>query len=455
MTFRATSAALLCLLYLLNLALGVLAETPSVPADVETSELYQAAKKLTVMTDCPDRVWPNYSWRKLQVVFADPFQENAILWNPQSETSNQPKTMVLPARNFARLAPGGFASGSYQGAYTFLTFRSTSDDTYNLVFRAIHEVFHDTAQSNMPRDPSRGEQYPENWKARYYRWEMLRELRLAVLTGRSEHIRAAVFWNLRLIGDFRADYDNTRVIDVLEGSAEYAGRIGAALASAGCNVTEQQLMDEAKTRVGSDAVDFFKEGESYRLGFLAGLLLRMQHRPDWEKRVASGQRITDILFEKVEPEAQSENSLAAAQFKEHFEKRNNEIRGIGETFFTASESASNYVVAVPMAYTVGSYGASGHVRFPFHGTPLRLMLESDWRFSTGNGGQLRLGKRTVAVVAFETDDSKALVIFPVTREDLQKQKDGTYSINAGGVRGERLLLSSQQVKDFTTWMLVQ
>jgi hypothetical protein len=455
MTFRATSAALLCVLYLLDLPFGVLAETASVAGGVETSELYRAAQKLTVMTECPDRVWPNYSWQKLQVVFAEPSQENAILWNPQSETSNPPKEMVLPAKNFARLAPGGFASGSYEGAYTFLMFRSASDDTYNVVFRTIHEVFHDIAQTNMPRDPFRGEQYPENWKARYYRWEMLRELRLAMLTGRSEHIGASAFWNLRWTSEFRADYENTRVIDVLEGSAEYAGRIGAALAGTGCKATEQQLMDEAKTRVGSDAVDFFKEGESYRLGFLAGLLLRMQHRPNWEKRVAGGERITDILFEKVEPATQPENSLAAAQFREHFEKRNIEIRGVGETFFTASESASNYVVAIPMAYSVGSYGASGHVRFPFHGTPLRLMLDSEWRFRTGNGGQLRLGKRTVAVVALGTDDSKALVIFPVTREDVQKQKDGTYSINADSVRGERLLLSSQNIRDFTTWMLVQ
>lgn len=453
MCSRAFFAALLCILFIP--ALGVLAAPPSLPPDVGASELYRAANKLAVMTECSDRVWPNYSWQKLQVVFADPAQDNAILWNPQSEASKQQKTIVLPAKNFARLAPGGFASGPYDGVYTFLTFRSTSDDAYELVFRAIHEVFHDTAQSNMPRDPYRGEQYPEEWKPRYYRWEMLRELRQAVLTGRSEHIRAAAFWNRRLISEFKADYDGTRAIDVLEGSAEYAGRIGTALASVGCNVSEQQLVDAAKTHIGSDAVDFFKEGESYRLGFLAGLLLRMQQRPDWEKRAASGQRITDILFENVEPEAQPENVLVSAQFKEHFEKRNNEIRGIGESFFTASESASNYVVAIPVAYTVGSYGASGHVRFPFHGTPLRLMLDSDWRFRTRNGGQLRLGRRTVAVVAFSADDSKAMVIFPVTREEVQKQKDGTYSITAGSVRGEGLVLSSQEVKDFTTWMMVQ
>lgn len=451
---RAPLAAIPYLVFLFAATIGVLAESPSA-SPVETSDLYSAAQKLTVMTECPDRVWPDYSWKKYQVVFADSSQQNAVLWNRQSETSSQPSLTVLPASTFTRLAPGGFASAQYKGAYTFLTFRSNSDGAYGLVFRTIHEVFHDTAQSRMQQQSFRGESYPENWRARYYRFEMIRELRQAVLTGRAEYVRAGAFWNHRLISEFPADDDITRPTDVLEGSAEYVGRIGAALAFLGCNATEQRLMDEVKLSAGSDAVSFFKEGESYRIGFLAGLILRMQHRPGWEKRVASGQRIADILFENVEPEARPEDPLASAQYKEHFDKRNSEIRGIGEAFFAASESASDYVVAVPMAYTVGSYGSSGHVRFPFHGTPLRLMLDSDWRFHSARGGELRLAQRTVAVVAVQADDSKAFVIFSVPKENVQKQKDGTYSILAGGVRGEGLSLSPQQVKDFTTWMLVQ
>lgn len=166
---------------------------------LENSEIYKAAELLSIMVECPERLWPNYNWEHYQVIFIDAEQDKAVFWNDQSQTGEGPILSFPPASRFDRYVPGLYQFIKYKDARTMFMRRKQSQDFKDLIYLAIHEGFHNTGQSKMPSMKRRGEFYPEAWRARYLRRELMNSLRRAIKKKGRKGLPAAAYWRRKLL----------------------------------------------------------------------------------------------------------------------------------------------------------------------------------------------------------------------------------------------------------------
>lgn len=94
--------------------------------------------------------------------------------------------------------------------------------------------------------------------------------------------------------------------DIIEGSARYFDMAMNVTSSLGLNATKEERLTLYQRLLTSDydidvRYDGYGDSESYDLGGLSGILLEMEGRDGWQKRVEKGESPVDILLENVEP----------------------------------------------------------------------------------------------------------------------------------------------------------
>ncbi len=422
------------------------------------SEIYKAAEHLSVMVKCPDRLWPNYSWRDIQVVFIDVKQGNAVLWNDQAQksTDKEPKITLVPASVFSPLSPGSFQFATYQGVTTLLIWWDGHQGYEAMVEFAIHEGFHETGQSNMSRAGRRGDFYPENWHARYLRRELIDSLTRAVSKPTADRLAAAAFWEKKISELYPGDVELNRPTDLREGTAEYIGKLGASLALLGCGSSDGDLYRKARKGLRTSQLSFGKELESYRIGLMAGLLLQKLPVKGWQQRAAKGEDLLDILLSDVKPQEQKEDKKLAAEFKNYYEEKNEQLAGVIESFEHKLTSHDFYVLAMPNSWRVGSYTARQHINFAFNGRVLTVALGTNSHFRKPETSlTVEIHHQDVGFLELGGEISGGYIYFPVARDELQLEVDGTYSVQTKSVKAFHLPAKAMRMEGFTTWLVAQ
>jgi hypothetical protein len=244
--------------------------------------LHDAVDHLSIMTRCPQRVWFDSSWSNFQVVFVEKDTGKALLWNDQAKLnqSSQPAISEIDSKDDLLKVPpafGKFWDLMYRGSKTMVMWRYAKDSEGGLILMAIHEGFHAVGQNAFQkRNGDRGDNYPEDWRPRYLRRKLLQALENFSLTGKQEQLHASAFWYQRWTQQFPDDVNRVRGIDMLEGTAEFVGKVGAFLAFAGCEATNASLLEFMTNNIGNPAwgLDTLSvDDESYDLGFVSGMLL--------------------------------------------------------------------------------------------------------------------------------------------------------------------------------------
>ena len=165
------------------------ADGRSLPADADNGALAVAALLTPPFCECPDRVWPGFPGREIQVLLADFRGRRALLWNDLRDGFRDiPRLTAIP---FGELPPL-FTSGSeYQFGVLYgkptlgFAYDPKADPSWSTEVVA-HEAFHRYVQRNWKgagESMERGIRYPEPWGPRYLRRELIRSLRGAVRVG--------------------------------------------------------------------------------------------------------------------------------------------------------------------------------------------------------------------------------------------------------------------------------
>ena len=455
-SIRPTQAGILGTLLLLPLvflacAAGMSAGPPAagpaagapVVAGADNAALVLAAALTPPLALCPDLVWPGLPGRDLQVLLVDFRGRRALLWNDLREGYRErPRISALPFEGLPPL----FTSGSeYQFGELYgrpalgFAYDPKADPSWSSEV-IVHEAFHRYVQGKWKgagAGMARGIRYPEPWGPRYLRRELIRSLR-AVAEGRTGAPGDAAAWLSRLREEFPEALREARAVDVIEGTAEYAGVMAAAVAAAGCDAEEPTRIGEALTRVRGrwDRPD--KEEESYALGVLAGLALRARGARGWEAAAAAGAPPAELLLAPVSPADPAGDMELAAGTKREFAAANRVVRAKIDPFLSPTPG-DVFLVATPSSWVQGSFETGGFVTLPGDGGAERtFVLDMAASFaSPEHGSRLSLSGVTVERSGSPCGEG-GYHVFPMPIRALREGPDGRGAIAEDRVRGKAL-----------------
>jgi hypothetical protein len=429
------------------------------PADADNAALAIAALLAPPLCECPDRVWPGFPGREIQVLLVDFRGRRALLWNDLRDGFRGiPRLTAIP---FGELPPF-FTSGSeYQFGEVYgrptlgFAYDPKADPSWSAEVVA-HEAFHRYVQGNWKGaggSMERGIRYPEPWGPRYLRRELIRSLRGAV-EGKPGALADAAAWQARLAGEFPDSVRQTRKVDVAEGTAEYAGAMSAAVAGAGCGAKESALIGAVAQRVRGRWERPDKEEESYALGVLAGLALRAEGRQGWEAATASGTPPVEFLLAGVTPADPPGNLDLAAGTKREVAAANRAVREKIEEFLSPP-AGDEFLVAVPSSWMQGSFETAGFVTLPADGGADRtFLLDITAAFRSPAYGSLLMLSGLTVEISGSPCGIGSFHVFPLRIAALREEPDGRGSISEKRVRGERLAYDFAR-RDGVVWLCVR
>jgi hypothetical protein len=430
-----------------------------VPPGLDRSEIGKAALRMDALVKCGERVWRSADWREIQVVFVDPTQHMALLWNDQRSRAggaNQPLITAVNAAEFGSPPPGHFTSVVYRGARTMLVWWAGSAE--DLVDLAIHEGFHLFHQHGMP-SPIRGEYYPEDWEARYLRFELLRALATAFDTQKPADLRRAAFWWTRLRIDHARSLESTDGIDLTEGTASFVGKLGVALTEGGCDTQTAPLLRRARQLLKLQPLPIDKDHEAYQLGLITGLLLEQRAVARWQEQAIGGRSLLELLLQDVAPEPAGETDRRVArEFQTFYERKNQDKKSIIDRFLQDASGAEFFNLAIPERMLSGSFRADGFLSFdhPILKVPTTLVLNLHAQYATTTG-TLELQRINVIRSSRPVADGfiGSYVYFPLPRSAFHRNDDGTFRIADPRVRTPNLRVRETMVPGLAPWMIVQ
>lgn len=380
----------------LNLALCLPApQAAAQPAEgLAPLALWQLAHRFTdTVLLCPERLWPNLEWRELRVVFILRGNAAAVSLERAADQTWSASAVSAERAEFRAVdAPREYAilrAGNLRTVVVFLPdLRERS--IHRSVEVAAHEAFHAVGQQRFARAArmERGREIPSDWAHRYARRMMIE--RLFEAHQQEVFLAKAAFWYRQTIDQTAPKLIAMRTLDRLEGSAEYAGALGAALYKEGCFASDPALRAGARLRYlerwGSartrDQLHAFPDGESYVLGLLAGLLLDEAGDSTWKWQVENGRAPADILLAGREPQRDDGYPQLRQSIQEALAQQDGRYLPRLKEMIARVDAGEDYVVAIPARSRIGTFTPSwGFFLFNDGNRPRHFILGVHGRFA--------------------------------------------------------------------------
>lgn len=187
--------------------------------------------------------------------------------------------------------------------------------TSNLLFTIYsHELFHGHQREWVYPDPPMDINTPDiidilakNPEARKLRLALFENIRNALLfpLEQERYLNIAKYWANHYYEKYAQEAELIQNIDFTEGSARYFEIAITCRALFGFDCTKEEMRAHYTKLVMSHFTPKRIEEnialEPYNIGGIAGLLLELNNISDWQNRVASGQRLEDVLLENYIP----------------------------------------------------------------------------------------------------------------------------------------------------------
>lgn len=303
----------------LSMVLQIACGKSTLPDTVDESEqplskndlpsIIQAA--LYPLQNCPERVWSHAETSLAEAQYLFLFADRDTAYSIYSPINNT-NYLALPKGELAEEWLTIYNRGQFQGKSTlgfqFGLFSENYEDSEDGWWGTdipffFHEAFHQNWQhafSYKSSSPSRRAQdYPIDWYPRYLRIATINALYDSFLNNQT--LSYAAYWwdryNTYAL-DEALSIDRT---DRVEGTAEYAESILTAITNLGCDATEESLIKNIKNNKSFSPYDYSidLDSESYKIGEVAGLLLRLHSIENWQSRIEEGETPAEVLLSNV------------------------------------------------------------------------------------------------------------------------------------------------------------
>jgi hypothetical protein len=299
---------------------------PQVPQEV----LALTAKYDLTMMQCPDRIWYNYNWADLKVIFVYPDSDWSWAWDASADEIERISTKKL-----AKLDKGTinksfhFFEWDEQAAMSLIV--EEGDDKFAWLFYfGVHEFFHNQGQKGWKGQHGRMTAYPFEWEPRLYRRMMFDNLKRFLEHEHPVDLGRARYWYDRWAQDA---YEVGETTDGYEGTAKYVDRLAEVVWELGCSATDDQLRTRTYEKINAEfghptsgkILNLASEG--YEIGALAAFILRFSGQPlaSWNARMALGDTPVEVLLEDVTPVPEEAPVQLLEMFKQTADRLNEEL----------------------------------------------------------------------------------------------------------------------------------
>lgn len=323
------------------------------------------------MLDCPNRIWPNYNWRAVNVLIGADGQA-PVVWRGQSGQLFSLPVNQVPA-------------GAFGGMYSFPTFEGKDavafylfdDDSKNFgdrrdkqVFQTIvHEGFHKFGQAGWSSSEvnQRGTLYPISATPRLYRRMIFDRMKEYFISGgaSTDSLSKAAYWNAKWKSQFPDEYKAS--MDRIEGTARFVEVLAPVVASGGCQMSEADvyagIVAALNTEMGFSVAgsSFQLDSEGYDVGSLAGFILRFINRDaTWYDRVAKGSSPLDVLLSNVTATSDTITADLTSQFEQFAGEQNKLVSSwLDADLSLVNNNTSIRIVPNDGSFQSGSYSPKG------------------------------------------------------------------------------------------------
>ncbi|MBU1727302.1 MAG: hypothetical protein KJ880_06715 [Candidatus Omnitrophica bacterium] len=422
--------------------LGVLASQDMARADNDKAHSMCAALKVS-MLECPSRVWPGFFWKDLRVLLVSNKNKTAFLWNEADEGA----CVSLAYDSVPKgLRKNGWNTGEYQGKQAV----SLADQGYGseALILLVHEGFHILGQKGWKRqdDSVRGTLYPEDWRPRYLRRQIMTSLERAFVKNDQKALGEAAYWQKKYALEYPQDLLQNKYTDLIEGSAEYVGLRGATVGIKGCQASEAKICDYLRKRVGElwqkkwnnyKYKATIREGESYAIGAIAGCLLDAQGAMNWKEKVIEGYAPMGLLAESVAPIETADNKTILKQTKSYYERKNSEMKKLLDNYQRESLSREYFSLALPLDWLAGgTFEKEGMFNVREADKTLQYIIGMSADFVSPDGAsRIKIKKEFVRFGdSLYPFGGGGFVIVPLKNATLKQNLDGSFSISATRVK---------------------
>lgn len=325
-----------------------------------------------VMGSCPDLIWPNYSWKDLDIVLARKAAKDQTVVSVRDGKSRQVPSNQFPQEaletSFSFFELGGRQMMSLsvtEAAETSSDLSQAADEVYAL---GIHEAFHFLVQATWKEsDAIRGTEYPISHEPRLVRRLLFDRLKSAFLDPkkRDAYLGYASFWFEKWKANY--PYELKTTTDGYEGTARYADAVAKILQSKGCGAKKSEfdhlLAATVQTELGSSVsgTELALDAEGYEIGSLAAFILQYQMgHTSWMAEIASGKTPVEVLLSGVT--AVLDNSIdpkLRKQFETSGIKAQKEAEALVGESVQRTNDPSAVIIALPQNWFNGSYSPLG------------------------------------------------------------------------------------------------
>lgn len=251
------------------------------------------------MVNCPQKIWPNYDWNGLKVIFVYPKKGTSWIWDAVSQNFTAVPNKKLPSRVLGRL----FNTLEVEGQDVLtLNMEMGAKEAFET---GVHEIFHHRGQRGWSLSSSRGTFYPLEFLPRLYRHMLFIRLKAYFEYGKATDLALARYWYDKWVKAYTDESQSNS--DAREGSAQYMEAMAGVVSNVGCEATEEHMKSEV-SRYVSEHLEGLATGwsigldnEGYKIGALATLILRFDPSSpkDWNSRMARGLSPVQILLDSV------------------------------------------------------------------------------------------------------------------------------------------------------------
>lgn len=269
-----------------------------------------------------DKIWPGVDFSKYNVLYVSIDGENAWLINPNNEIikfsgKDLPDKFKATGEEMSFTSSEETLNGKptikvevkpkmFEEPYSVSEFKSLPTGT-NLFPFTVHEEFHNyqgTWKINDVNKEGLLQEGVENFEARQERLEILNCLNKAVLDPDKEtqYLEAAKWWFNKYKTDNEKEYNMTKNVDTLEGTARYFDMAVNIRSIKGMDISEDEAFKVYQNMVredytfSSDRFFGLPDEESYDIGGLCGIILEKQNNQEWKKEAENGTPPLEILL---------------------------------------------------------------------------------------------------------------------------------------------------------------
>jgi hypothetical protein len=354
----------------LSAALGAigaraLAQQPDGAPHAVLSEL--AERFAGTVLACPQRLWPT-PWQDVRIVFVLRGNRTGVQLTRSPGGPWTPSPVSLERDEFRLLAHARnpyviLRSTVPPTVVVFLTDTGTRS-RYRAVELAAHEAFHVVGQRRFAKvgRMDRGLEVPSNPEYSYARVMLLQRLQQSY--SKLAPLGRPAFWYRQTIDDqLGTRTAAARVLDRIEGSAQFVGILAVALYLVGCDATDREFrrlvyrsFDQRweATRYANLSPDT----PAYVTGLIAGLLLDATGNATWKRQVEDGASPAEILLGSQAPEQDDGDPKLRESIRESLARQDELYLPRVKQFIERVAAGDDYIVAMGWRRLLGSFNPS-------------------------------------------------------------------------------------------------